>query len=236
MIDVSEPGIGRGGGSPVDSSANSRPHRSLKAISPLRRRHWPPQFIRLPHALFPLQPAQYNTGLILLKRLCGVKHVAQRMVATDQKQCENGGDEISCEKFSPCQLSQADVGKHSRHDDESGLEQNRGKDYSEHDRRLFHGCVQRADDDEPICETQREMDQREFHEATQEMNRLKRLTPHVIESREPEPRSHANDQSEAKAFARGAVSLRRVTGRGRARYNVNVFHDNMIRRSADVLQ
>ena len=142
------------------------------------------------------------------------------MVATDQKQCQHGGDEISGDEFSPCQLSQADVGKHRRHDDEPRLEQNRGKNYSEHDRRLFHGCVQRADDDQSIRQTQREMDQGESHETTQKVNGLKRLTSHEIESGEPEPCRSTDDQPKASAFPGGAVFPARSMSGGIPRNNV----------------
>ena len=173
---------------------------------------------------------------ILLKCLGSVKHVTQGVVASYQEQCHCGSDDIACEKLSPGEVSKPDVRKHRRHYDGGRLEKNSAEDYPEHDRRLFHRCVQGADNRESVGETQREMDKGESRDATEKLNGLKRFASYEIETGEPEPCRHADDQSEASAFARGAVSPRRVTCRGRARYNVNVFHDNMNRRSANVVQ
>jgi hypothetical protein len=80
------------------------------------------------------------------------------------------------------------------------------------------------------------MNDAEPRETAEEMDRCEGLAAQVVECGYPEPCDHANDQPEANAFARGAVSRGRVTWRGRARYNVNVFHGIMITSLANVLQ
>ena len=154
------------------------------------------------------------------------------MIASDECECDCSSYQIPDEKLSPCEVAYADVRDHRRQDNEARLEENRRKDYPEHHGRLFHRCVNRADDGESISKAQHEVDHCKSREA-EEMERLKWLASHEIDSCEPQPCRHANDQPEASAFPHGAVSSRRVTNRRRSRGNyMNAFHDNMINEHA----
>ena len=145
-------------------------------------------------------------------------------MAGDKGESEYRSYEIAHEELSPCLRPDSDVRDERRQYDKAGLKKNCREDYPEHHSWLLHGCVNQADYGEAISKAERKMDQRKSC-CSEEMNCLKWLTPREVESREPQPRHHADDYSEAGAFPQGAVRLRRrTTSRGRCWNYMNACH------------